>query len=236
MGTASREEGDKRIHMMNNIKLKKGILIALEGIDGAGKTTQAKNLLDILTKEGYDAVCFKEPTAGQWGLKIREIALNGRNHITVEDELNYFIFDRKEDVKENIQPALDSNKIVIMDRYYYSNIAYQGALGIDPEEIRKKNESEEKFPIPNVVIILNVAPNIGTSRIRKLRKEQLNKFEEEKYLVKVRNIFNEMKEENIQIIDGARTIEDVEEHILNIAHNIIEPAIIKNRCAPLNVF
>lgn len=210
---------------MNYIKLKKGILIALEGIDGAGKTTQAKKLLDTLTKEGYDAVCFKEPTAGKWGLKIREIALNGRDHITLDDELNYFIFDRKEDVKENIQPALDSNKIVIMDRYYHSNIAYQGALGIDPEKIRKKNESEEKFPIPNIVIILNVAPNIGTSRIKKFRKEQLNKFEQEKYLVKVRNIFNDMKEENIQIIDGAHPIEEVEEHILNIAHNVIEPAI-----------
>lgn len=212
---------------MNNIKLKKGILIALEGIDGAGKTTQAKKLLDTLTKEGYDVVCFKEPTAGKWGLKIREIALNGRDHITLEDELNYFIFDRKEDVKENIQPALDSNKIVIMDRYYHSNIAYQGALGIDPEEIQEKNESVEKFPIPNIVIILNVAPNIGTSRIKKFRKEQLNKFEQEKYLVKVRNIFNEMKEENIQIIDGAHPIEEVEEHILNIAHNVIEPAIMK---------
>ena len=114
-----------------------------------------------------------------------------------------------------------------MDRYYHSNIAYQGSLGIDPEEIRTKNEYEEKFPIPNVVIILNVAPNIGTSRIRIFRKEKLNKFEQEKYLAKVRNIFNGMKEENIQIIDGTRPIEEVKKHIMTIAHDVIGPAIKK---------
>lgn len=213
--------------MRNNIDLKKGILIAIEGIDGAGKTTQAKNLLDALTKEGFDAVCFKEPTAGQWGLKIREIALNGRNHITIEEELNYFIFDRREDVKENIEPALKSNKIVIMDRYYHSNIAYQGSLGINPEKIRIKNEEEEHFPIPDVVIILDVKPKIGTSRIKKFRKEKLNKYEQEKYLASVRDIFKEMSQENIQIIDGTRSIDEMKEQILNIAHEVIEPIIIK---------
>ncbi len=207
--------------MSTKIKLKKGILIAIEGIDGAGKTTQAKNLLDALKKEGYDAVYFKEPTAGQWGLKIRDIALNGRDHITADDELNYFIFDRREDVKENIGPALRSNKIVIMDRYYHSNIAYQGALGIDPEEIRRRNEIEELFPMPDVVIILDVAPGIGVSRIIKFRKEELNKFEQEKYLNSVRDIFKKMDQENIRIIDGSRPVDEMNEHILNIAHDII---------------
>lgn len=214
--------------MSNNIKLRKGILIAIEGIDGAGKTTQAKNLLDSLTAEGYDAICFKEPTAGQWGLRIREIALNGRNNITVEEELNYFILDRREDVKENIEPALRSNKIVIMDRYYHSNIAYQGALGIEPEEIRRRNEDEEHFPIPDIVIILDVAPKIGTSRIKKFRKEKLNKYEEKKYLASVRDIFKGMSQENIQIIDGTPSIDEMEGQILNIAHDVIEPIIIKN--------
>lgn len=207
--------------MSNKKKLKKGILIAIEGIDGAGKTTQAKNLVETLKTEGYDAVYFKEPTAGQWGLNIRDIALNGRDHITADDELNYFIFDRREDVKENIEPALRSNKIVIMDRYYHSNIAYQGALGIDPEEIRRKNEIEEHFPVPDVVIILDVAPRIGVSRIIKFRKEELNKFEQEKYLNSVREIFKKMDQENIQIIDGSRPVDEMNDQILNIAHDII---------------
>jgi len=209
-----------------NIELKRGVLIAIEGIDGAGKTTQTKELLEALIKKGFSAVSFKEPTTGKWGKKIRDIALNGRSNVTAEEELNYFIFDREEDVRENIEPALKLNKIVIMDRYYYSNIAYQGVLGIDPKEIHQKNE--ERFPKPDVVIILDVAPNIGTSRIKRFRKEKLNKFEQEKYLARVREIFKEMEQdENVQIIDGTRPIYEVKDQILNIALDLIEPLILE---------
>ncbi len=210
--------------MSPNIELQRGVLIVIEGIDGAGKTTQTKKLQEALIKEGFDVVCFKEPTAGKWGMKIRDIALNGRSNVTAEEELNYFISDREEDVRDNIEPALKSNKIVIMDRYYYSNIAYQGALGIDLKEIQKKNE--ERFPKPDVVIILDVAPNIGISRIKRFRKEKLNKFEQEKYLAHVREIFKEMEqEENVQIIDGSRPLYEVKDQIFNIAHDVIQPVM-----------
>ena len=208
---------------MSKNKLKNGVLIAIEGIDGAGKTTQTNFLRKTLIAEGYDAISFKEPTDGQWGMKIKDIAMNGRENVTPEEELNYFICDRKEDVTNNINPALKDKKIVIMDRYYYSNMAYQGALGVDVEYIQKENETQ--FSIPNVVIILDVAPKIGISRIQKLRKEKLNKFEEEKYLANVRNIFYKMDQDNIQIIDGTHSIEEVKKQILNIIHDIIFPLL-----------
>ena len=98
--------------MNSKIELKKGILIALEGIDGAGKTTQTKILQDTLAECGYSVSCFKEPTSGPWGLKIRDIAMNGRDHVQSDDELNYFLLDREEDVRNNIAPSLDNNQIV----------------------------------------------------------------------------------------------------------------------------
>lgn len=208
---------------MSKNKLKSGVLIAIEGIDGAGKTTQTKFLQKMLIDEGYDAISFKEPTDGQWGMKIKDIAMNGRENVTPEDELNFFILDRKEDVANNINPALEDKKIVILDRYYYSNIAYQGALGVDVEHIQRENETQ--FPIPNVVIILDVAPKIGISRIQKLRQEKLNKFEEEKYLTNVRKIFRNMDQVNIHIIDGTRSIEEVKKQMLNIIHDIIYPLL-----------
>ena len=74
-----------------------------------------------------------------------------------------------DDVEKNIQPAMTEGKIVIMDRYYYSTIAYQGALGLDVETIREKNE---KFaPRPELVIILDAPPKTGLDRITKGRKE-----------------------------------------------------------------
>jgi len=204
-------------------KLKNGVLIAIEGIDGAGKTTQTKFLQKTLIAEGYDAISFKEPTDGKWGMKIKDIAMNGRENVTPEDELNYFILDRKEDVANNINPTLKDKKIVIMDRYYYSNMAYQGALGVDVGYIQKENETQ--FPIPNIVIILDVAPKIGISRIKNLRKEKPNKFEGETYLADVRKIFHEMDQDNIQIIDGTRSIEEVEKQMLNIIHDVIFPLL-----------
>jgi dTMP kinase len=99
--------------------LKHGVLIAIEGIDGAGKTTQSKLLVKKLVKEGYPAVCFHEPTEGKWGLKIKDLAKNGRHKTSPEEEMNFFYQDRIEDVKKNIRPALKDKKTIIMDRYYF---------------------------------------------------------------------------------------------------------------------
>ena len=223
-GVFYKKTNDEWLTVSEN-KLKNGVLIAIEGIDGAGKTTQTNFLKNTLIAEGYEVISFKEPTNGKWGMKIKDIALYGRENVTPEEEINLFILDRKEDVANNINPALKDKKVVIMDRYYYSNMAYQGALGVDVDYIQKENENQ--FPIPNVVIILDVAPKIGISRIQNLRKEKLNKFEEEKYLVKVRQIFHNMNQDNIKIIDGTRSMEEVKKQMLNIIHDIIFPLLNK---------
>jgi dTMP kinase len=168
-------------------KLKKGILIAIEGIDGAGKTTQTSLLLKRLCKSGYNAVSFHEPTEGQWGEKIRELAKNGRHRTTKEDEMNLFYQDRIEDVKNNISPSLGRKSVVIMDRYYFSNIAYQGARGIKPEHIEKENE--KIAPKPDLLIILDITPEVALRRIREKRNGKPNHFERMKHLQKVREIF-----------------------------------------------
>src|SRR3989304_2353402 len=118
---------------MRKVVLKRGILVAIEGIDGAGKTTQTAMLCARLCKNGYSAVSFHEPTDSKWGRKIRELAKNGRHKITAQDEMNLFYQDRIEDVKANINPALKRKNVVIMDRYYFSNIAYQSARGLNPD-------------------------------------------------------------------------------------------------------
>ncbi|MDY6852969.1 MAG: dTMP kinase, partial [Thermodesulfobacteriota bacterium] len=92
-------------------RLGRGVFLAFEGIDGAGKTTQAFVLKDRLEDIGLEAVYVKEPTSGQWGRKIKEIAGKGRDGLPAEKELDYFIFDREEDVRENIAPALEQNKV-----------------------------------------------------------------------------------------------------------------------------
>ena len=201
-------------------ELRRGILIVIEGIDGAGKTTQASILADKLTEEGYAVTSLKEPTDGKWGQMIRKLAINGRT-LPPDKESRLFLEDRREDVENNIKPALALKRIVVMDRYYYSNIAYQGALGIDPESIRKLNEAFA--PVPDVVIVLDVAPSIGQFRLVNGRKDTPNHFERIDYLEKVRMQFQRMEHlKNVQLVDGSRTIDAVSESVISVVHSILK--------------
>ncbi len=163
----------------------RGRLIVLEGIDGSGKTTQARALLRRLRRRGHKAAFFREPTRGRWGREIKRQARRAGS-LTPEEELDLFVKDRRENVTRNLTPALAAGKIVVLDRYYYSTIAYQGAKGLDPGRIRRLNES---FAVmPDLVIFLDIDAPAGLGRIagRKTRDEL---FEREDYLVRVARIF-----------------------------------------------
>jgi len=176
----------------------KGLLIVFEGIDGSGKTTQAKTLLRRLRAKGIAAVFFREPTGGRWGREIRRKALR-RDSLTPGEELELFVKDRREDVAKNLRPALADGKVVVLDRYYFSTIAYQGAKGLDPARIRRMNETFA--PKPDLVFILDIEAGTGLSRIGdRKRKEEL--FEREDYLDKVRELFKGFRGRKIIHIDG----------------------------------
>jgi dTMP kinase len=196
-----------------------GFLITIEGIDGIGKTTQARILSEFLRGKGYDVVELREPTESVWGKKIRNLTKHGRD-ASPKEECMWFLEDRKLDVSENIAPGLESGKIIVVDRYYYSNMAYQGALGLDMEKIRSENE---KFaPRPDIVIILDATPKTGLDRIKNKRKEELNYFETLEYQEKVRELFLRMKDyDNVRILDGSGTLEEVSEKIRNLVLDVL---------------
>jgi len=183
------------------MRLKKGVLIVLDGIDGTGKTTQAKRLLATLQKKGWEAVYFREPSDSRWGLEIKRKAAIA-DSLSPEDELDLFQRDRRENVAKNIEPVLREKKVIVLDRYYFSTIAYQGARGLDPEMIRRQNESFAAKP--DLVFILDIAPQEGLDRIAKSRKKMDIHFEQEDYLVKVRNIFRSFEGKTIHYIDASR--------------------------------
>jgi dTMP kinase len=182
------------------VKRDKGLLIVLEGIDGSGKTTQARALVRRLKARGLVAVFFREPTRGRWGREIRRRAVRAGS-LTPEEELDLFVRDRKENVERNLRPALDRGKIVVLDRYYFSTMAYQGAKGIDPGKIRRMNE---RFAVkPDLVIVLDVGAGEGLARIegRKVREEL---FEREDYLRHVREIFRGLRGPRFFHVDGSK--------------------------------
>ncbi len=197
-----------------------GILIALEGIDGAGKTTQAALLGEALEAAGHPVVLSKEPTDGVWGRKIRESAQTGR--LPLDEELQAFIEDRKEHVAQTIAPALQAGKIVILDRYFYSTIAYQGARGKDVGELV---ESMQRLaPEPDVVFLLDIEPAAGLTRISDSRNEIPNAFERSEGLTKAREIFNRLASRSgiIQVVDGTAPVETVHAEIVRVVDDLLE--------------
>lgn len=206
--------------MTEKRKLSRGFLIAIEGIDGAGKTSQARLLCEDLFGKGYDAIYLREPTDGPYGKKIRALAIEGRHNITPYEEFNLFLNDRREDVEKNIRPALAAGKIVVIDRYFYSSIAYQGALGLDPEFINSENR---KIAItPELMIYLSIPSELTTHRIEQSRGDSVNLFEKMEYLEKVKAIFDSMKYPEVVKVNGEGTKEQIHKRILEKVKELID--------------
>lgn len=186
-----------------------GFLLVLEGIDGAGKSTQADMVEAALVQRGFSIVRTKEPTNGKWGQMLRASATTGR--LPIAEELHAFYEDRKEHVATVINPSLAADKVVIVDRYYFSMAAYQGARGIDFREIMETNE---RFaPEPDLLVMLDVEPQAGRGRIRG-RGDQTNEFEKNETLRRAREIFLQIKKPYLIIIDAKKPKEEICETIL----------------------
>jgi dTMP kinase len=182
---------------------RRGVLVAFEGIDGAGKTTQVRLLEARLAADAIPFVSTKEPTTGPWGQKIRTSAQTGR--MSPADELDAFIRDRREHVTDLLEPSLAAGKVVIVDRYYLSTVAYQGARGLDPAHLLTLNAFA---PPPDVLVILDVDPALGLDRIRQ-RGDRADLFELESELAKARAIFRALDLPNLHIFDATRPIADL---------------------------
>lgn len=181
-----------------------GLLIVIEGIDGAGKSTLARSLAAWLRERGRTVVIDREPTDGPHGRALRESAKTGR--LSAEAELELFMKDRREHVAQLIAPATARGEVVILDRYYFSNAAYQGARGLDPAAIVAANEAFA--PRPDLVLLLDIDPAGGHTRIG-ARGSALDDFEGAAYLADVRRIFLSFDRPFFRRIDAARPADEV---------------------------
>lgn len=204
----------------------KGVLVAFEGIDGAGKTTQANLLVSALLQADEPVTASKEPTTGDWGLRIRRSAAAGR--LRPMEELKYFLRDREQHTQNLIRPALSKGNTVILDRYYYSTIAYQGARGFSVNDL--KEMMEERFLVPDAVFLLDIDPAISLQRIAK-RGDVPNEFERLQNLEKTRRVFLSLKDKRIILINAAMPIDCVHKEVLQ---KFIDGPLKHRRCAKSN--
>ena len=184
--------------------------IVFEGIDGVGKTTQCKMLQKALEEQGFQVVLTKEPTDGPWGAELRRLAVAGQR-LSPEEELEYFIKDRKEHLESLILPSLKEGKIVIQDRYYFSTMAYQGSRGLNPQKIFEDHQAFA--PLPDKTFILELQPEESLRRITQSRQDTPNAFEKLDSLQKCAQVFEELDLPGLARVSAMLSPEDIHKQI-----------------------
>lgn len=143
-----------------------GVFIALEGGEGAGKTTQARLLAIWLRDQGYDVVTTREPGATKIGMRLRAVLLDTAHRgLSARAETLLYAADRAEHVSSVILPALERGAVVVTDRYVDSSLAYQGAGRNQPTaEVAKLNEWATGGLVPELTVLLDMPPANGLGR------------------------------------------------------------------------
>lgn len=199
--------------------MNKGRFIVFEGIDGSGKTTQARMLAKYLESQGREVYLTAEPTTLPTGRALRE-ALSGKVSKSECQMAVMFVDDR---IAHNIDPndgirALTERGVdVISDRYYYSSLAYQGQA-TDYEWVKKMNMDCPEISKPDLCIYVDLLPEQSLERISKGR-ESVEIYENLQTLTKVReqflSVIDDLKDsDNICVIDGYRAPEQVFEDVV----------------------
>ncbi len=186
-------------------------LIVFEGIDGSGKTSLSRMFHAAMLESGVPAIWLREPTDSPRGDKIRRTAQD-QESISIQEELQYFLDDRRWDVEKNILPALRSGKTVVLDRYYYSNACYQGARGLDMDAILRMNR--QFAPEADLVFIIDVDVDRALARISSTRREVAKLFEKKDFLEKVRCNYLKLTGANLVRIDGNPDLKTVMADVL----------------------
>ena len=200
-----------------------GLFITYEGADGCGKTTQLNLCKEFLENKGFDVVTTREPGAGKFGEKIREILLHYDGDVCSLSEFFLFLADRAQHVEYVIKPAISQGKIVLCDRHTDSTVAYQGyGRGNDIEQINLLNSIAVNGLQPDLTLLFDVDTEIAAQRVgnEKDRMESAGK----EFHKRVRNGYLELAKANpkrIKIINSNKTIEEVFEQTKSIIENYL---------------
>lgn len=190
-----------------------GFFVAIEGIDGTGKSTQAKLLTNNLESRGISCVKTFEPGDNSIGSTLRNILFSG--NVDAVTEAYLFCADRAMHVREIVEPALRAGKCVVSDRFVLSSIAYQGyGKNLDPDWIRLINENAVNKTLPDLTIVLDAPVKTGLERAK-----CDNHFENSSLLEKVRDGFLlEVKKhpDIIKVVDATNDINSTASEILEL--------------------
>jgi len=202
----------------------RGFFITLEGVEGSGKTTQARRLADALSERGYPVLLTREPGATALGGALRGLLLDSQLRLEPAAELLLMLADRAQHVREQLQPALAASQIVVSDRYSDSTTAYQGyGRGFDLKLLSELNRLAAADTIPDFTVVLDCAIELGLARTRKRQTNAgaADRFESERseFHQRVRDGFLAIaraESGRVTVLDSSRPLEQVAAEILHL--------------------
>lgn len=205
----------------------KGKFISFEGIEGTGKSTQARFLYKHLIKKGYKAVLTEEPGGTQIGLKIRDLLLSVEHKGMLPlTEMLLYNASRVQHIEDVILPAMQKGAIVITDRFTDSTVAYQGyGRGIDLSLIRSLERTVTSGLKPDITILLDLDVETGLKRNRGINKTDRLELEDVKFHKRVRNGYLKIaskEKKRIKAVDASEGIKQVQEKILEIVTDFLK--------------
>ena len=201
--------------------------VVIEGLDGAGTTTQTHKLVESLRADGHEAIQTCEPTDGPIGAMIRQmlamriVAPAGEGFAPINRESLALLFaaDRLDHMHSKIVPALENDQFVVSDRYYHSSFAYQGDVdGADHFDIAWVREINQRARRPDVTFFLEASTELCLSRIQR-RNASRDIYESREKLARLEKRYDQVMSllieegEKIVRIDASLSIEAIHETI-----------------------
>lgn len=201
------------------------MFFVFDGVDGAGKSTQLEMFVKWLQCQDHDVVICKDPGSTELGERIRSVLLGKHDiPISMRAEMMLFTTARTQLVQQIIKPALANKKTVVLDRYIFSTVVYQGHAGdLDPEELWSINRIATEGTMPDMTFLLDVPVEVAMERIGDSRDRMESRGKE--YFERVRQGFIDESErwpESVELVDATRSTVEIHSDITDRAMKFIK--------------
>ncbi|HIM54412.1 MAG TPA: dTMP kinase [Gammaproteobacteria bacterium] len=198
--------------------MERGKFITIDGVEGAGKSTQIEFVCEYLKAKGVNVILTREPGGTDIGEKIRTLLLsNSTGKMHADTELMLMFAARNEHIQNKIMPALKQGDWVLSDRFTDASYAYQGGgRGLDVSRIAQLEQWVLQDFTPDMTLLLDVPVEIGMSRVESRGKKDRIELEATDFFNRVRQAYIDRSEqfpERIKLIDSSQTVEHTKQQI-----------------------